>query len=86
MAAFFLFFLILILVIILMVLSLVGNIVGGILNFFGIGSNKRRNFSDRNSSGEDLKQGSHQSKEGARRMRKFKNTAEDTDYEIIENV
>ena len=68
-----------------MALSLVGSIVGGILNFFGIRSNKRRSFSNRNSSADDLKQGSHQSKEGARRMRKFKNEAEDTDYEIVEN-
>jgi len=85
MIAFFSFFLILILIIILVVLSLVGSIVGGILNFLGIGSNKRRNFSNRNAAGEDLKQHSYQSQEGVKRMRKFKNAAEDTDYEIIDN-
>ena len=85
MAAFFLFFLILILIVIFIALSLVGSIVGGILNFLGIGSNKRRNFSNRNAAEEDLKQHSYQSQEGARRMREFKNAAEDADYEVIDN-
>jgi len=83
--AFLLFFLILILVIIFIAFSLIGGILRAILSLFGISSNKRRNFSNRNSFEEDLKQGSHQSQEGARRMRKFKNAAEDTDYEVIEN-
>jgi hypothetical protein len=82
MGAFLLFLLVLILIIIFLALSLVGSIVGGILNFFGIKTNKRRNYSNR--SDENFKQ-NHQSKEGARRMHKFKNTAEDTDYEVIDN-
>jgi len=85
MAAFFLFLLILILVIFFIALSLVGSILRGIFSFFGIGSRKRKRFSNENSSDEDVMSEAHQSREGARRMRKFKNTAEDTDYEIIEN-
>ena len=84
MGAFLLFLFILILIIVFMVLSLAGSIVGGILNFLGISTNKRKNFSNRNSSGKDLKQ-NRQSQEGARRMRKFKNAAEDADYEVIDN-
>jgi len=82
MGAFFLFLLVLILVIFFLALSLIGSIIGGILNFFGIKTNKRRNYS--NGTEENFKQ-NHQSKEGARRMHKFKNTAVDTDYEIINN-
>jgi len=82
MGAFFLFILVLILVVIFLVLSLIGNIVGGILNFFGIKSSRRRNFSNRSDG--NFKQNS-QSEEGARRMHKFKNTAEDADYEIVDN-
>ncbi len=85
MATFFLFFLVLILIVVFIVLSFVGSILGGILNFFGIGSNKRRNFSNKNSSEKNSSQGSHQSQEGAKRMRKFKNIAEDADYEVMKN-
>ena len=82
MGAFLLFLLILILIIIFLALSLIGSIVSGILSFLGIKSNKRRNFSNRTN--ENFKQDS-QSEEGARRMHKFKNTAEDADYEIVDN-
>jgi hypothetical protein len=85
MAAFFLFLLVLILIVVFVVLSLVGGILRGILRFLGIGgSSRRRNFSYKNSSEENVHSSAHQSREGAIRMRKFKNTAEDTDYEIIE--
>ena len=82
MGAFLLFILVLILVIIFLFLSLVGNIVNGILSFFGIKSDKRRAAST--GSEGNPKQNS-QSEEGAKRMLKFKNTAEDADYEIVEN-
>ena len=85
MAAFFLFLLVLIFVIFFIILSLVGGILRGILRFFGIGSNRHRSFSYKNSTEEHVNSSAHQSREGAIRMRKFKNTAEDTDYEIIEN-
>ena len=84
MGAFLLFLLVLILIIIVLALSLIRSIVGGILSFLGIKSNKRRNYSNR--TGENFKQNQNsQSQEGARRMHKFKNTAEDADYEIIDN-
>ncbi len=83
MGAFLLFLLVFLLVIILIAFSLVGNILRGILDFFGIGSRKQSRFSNKNHSGEDARP--HQSAEGAKRMRKFKNAAEDTDYEMIEH-
>ena len=79
MVAFLLFLLILILIVFFMVLSLAGSIIGGILNFLGIG--KLKNYS--NKTNKNLKQDPPRSQEGAIRMRKFKNTAEDTEYEII---
>ncbi|MDR1730227.1 MAG: hypothetical protein LBR52_06155 [Prevotellaceae bacterium] len=85
MGAFLLFLLILVLVIFFIALSLVGGILRGIFGFFNIKSNKRRRFSDENYSEKKEKPDSYQSVEGARRMRKFKKTAEDADYEEIEN-
>jgi hypothetical protein len=82
MGAFLSLLLVLILIIFFLALSLIGSIVRGVLNFFGIKTSKRRNYSNRTD--EDFKQ-NHQSQEGARRMHKFKNTAEDTDYEVIDN-
>lgn len=83
MTAFFLFFFILILIIFFVALNLLGSILSGILRFFGIGSGKRRNSSNKKSSGENPEQTSRQSQEGARRMRKFKNAAEDADFEVM---
>ncbi len=85
MGAFLLFLFILVLVIFFIALSFVGGILRGILGFFGIKSNKRRHFSDKNYSEKEVKPDLHQSVEGARRMRKFKKSAEDIDYEIIED-
>ena len=82
MGAFFLFLLVLILIIVFLALSLIRGIVGVIFSFFGIKSNRRRTFSNRTN--ENFKQDS-QSEEGARRMHKFKNTAEDAEYEIVDN-
>jgi len=80
MGAFFLFIVILILIILFLALGFVGSIVGGILKFFGINVGKRKTASGRNRYEEDLKQ-VYRSEEGTRRMRKFKNTAEDAEYE-----
>jgi hypothetical protein len=66
-----------------MVLSLAGSIIGGIINFLGIGSNKRRNYA--NKSDKNLNQDTPRSQEGARKMQKFKTTAEDVEYEMIGN-
>ncbi|MDR0412843.1 MAG: hypothetical protein LBH61_03455 [Dysgonamonadaceae bacterium] len=85
MGAFFIFLLILILVIVFVAVSLVGSILGGILKFLGFGSNRRGDASGRNFSGQNPEQPPHQSQEGAKRMRKFKNTAEDADFETINN-
>ena len=81
MGAFLLFLLFLVLIVFFIVLSLAGSIIGGVLNFLGIGSRKRRNYSSKTN--KNLKQDPPRSQEGAIRMRKFKNTAEDTEYEVI---
>jgi len=87
MATFFLFLLILILVVFFIVLSFVGGILRGILGLFGIRSRKRKRrfFSEENYSDEKESPVSPQSEEGARRMRKFKNAAEDADYEEVDD-
>jgi len=80
MGAFFIFLLALILLIIFIAFNLISSILGGILNFFGLGSKKHRYFSNRESPENKY----YNSEENAKRMRKFKNMAEETGFEIIE--
>ena len=82
MGTFLLFLLILLLVIFLMVLNLAGGILRGILGFFGIGSRKHKHSSSKKNYSEEAAK-PNQSVEGAKRMRKFKNAAEDADYEVV---
>jgi len=86
MGAFLIFLLAIIVLIIFIAYSLINSILGGIANFFGIGSKRRRYYSNRGGySEEESQQYSSRSEESVKRMRKFKNTAEDADFEIIEN-
>ena len=83
MSAFFIF-LLLIILIIFIAFSLISSILGGILNFFGLGSKKHGYFSNQKSS-ENKSQRHTYSEESAKRMRKFKNSAEDIGFEVIED-
>jgi hypothetical protein len=74
------FLLILIVIVVFVVISILGSILGGFLNLFGL----RKNSGKTSGSNRNATTGTAQSKDGATRMRKFKNVAEDADYEIIE--
>jgi hypothetical protein len=76
------FLLILIIIVGFVLISIVGSILGGFVNLFrsgrraGPASGANRNATSTT--------GQAQSQEGVRRMKKFKNAAEDADYEILD--
>ena len=84
MGAFFIFILVLILLIVFIAFNLISSILGGIFNFLGLGSQKHRYSSNREFSDDKSKQ-YYRSEESVKRMRKFKNLAEDTGFEIVKD-